>query len=242
MYNIVKKIYIFLKGGSSLKALHPLYDKKSSCALCSHRFYSKKVRSRFLKPQRYDTDFFVDYENPQFHPIVYDVVICPKCGYASTEQFSKLFPPGSENQVKEKVMKNWKYQPYDQERTLQQAINAYKLAIYCANIKKEKSSVLASLTLRLSWLYRMLDDTQQERAFALHALKFYTTAYLEETFPSNSSEVRLLYIIGELNYRLGFQQQALLYFSEIIYKHKNHPDRKTFERTKERWHEIRSIS
>ncbi|KSU83973.1 hypothetical protein A2U94_09670 [Bacillus sp. VT 712] len=225
-----------------METLHPLYDKKIACALCSHSFYSKKVRSRFLKAQRYDTDFFIYYENPKLHPIIYDVVICPKCGYASTEQFSRIFPPGSANQVKEKVTKNWSYQPYDQERTLQQAINAYKLAIYCANIKKEKSSVLASLTLRVSWLYRLLDDIQQERAFALHALKCYTTAYLEETFPSNSNEVRLLYIIGELNYRLGFQQQALLYFSEIIYKHKNHPDRKTFERTKERWHEIRSIS
>ncbi|TYR78700.1 DUF2225 domain-containing protein [Priestia megaterium] len=219
--------------------LHPLYDKKTTCTICQHTFYTKQIRSRFLRIKKYDTDFFIHYENEQLNPLFYHVHICPKCGYASTEQFSTVFPPKTIELIRQKVCAHWVYQPYEKERSINQAVNTYKLALYCATLKREKPTLMGNLTLRLGWLYRILQNKQQEEHFLLHSLKFYTNAYVQESFSRTATELRLLYLIGELNYRLGFSQEAVKYFSEIIYKHKQHPDKKTFELTKDRWSEIR---
>ncbi|MDP1417031.1 DUF2225 domain-containing protein [Peribacillus simplex] len=37
--------------------MHPLYDKSMECLLCKQKSTTKKVRSRFVKAAKYDTDF-----------------------------------------------------------------------------------------------------------------------------------------------------------------------------------------
>ncbi|WP_110113758.1 DUF2225 domain-containing protein [Bacillus sp. CGMCC 1.16541] len=223
-----------------MEHLTPLYDKKVTCSLCTSTYTTKKVRSRFIKVVNIDTDFFTHYADEQLNPLLYHIHVCPMCGYSSTEDFSPSFPLNTAQMMKEKVHEQWVHQDYGQERTIEDAIKTYKLALFCALIKKEKHITTAGLLLRLSWLYRMNNEHQIEMHFLEHALNYYEASYSTDDFiHSKMSIVKVLYLIGELSMCQGNKQKAALYFSEIIQKYSKHEDQQTVSMTRDRWYEIR---
>ncbi|MBM7704610.1 DUF2225 domain-containing protein [Metabacillus iocasae] len=223
-----------------MEPLTPLYDKTITCALCKKEYTTKKIRSRFVRPIKYDTDFFTFYENAHLNPLFYHVHVCPTCGYSATEDFSPSFLLNTDLELKEKVSAHWIEQDYGQERTIEDAIKAYKLALFCSVIKKEKHITIASILLRLSWLYRINEDSKREAHFMKYALHHYEESYLvDDSRDSQMSIVKMLYMIGELYLRLDNEQQATFYFSQIIQKHGQHSDQKIISMTRERWYELR---
>jgi uncharacterized protein len=220
--------------------LEPLYDRHLTCVVCHQSFTTQKIRSRFIKAVKYDTDFFTHYEKEELNPIFYHVNVCPHCGFSTTEDFSPYFPPNSLDTIKEKVWNQWKVQNYGEKRTIEQAINSYKLALYCASLKKEKHITIAGLLLRLAWLYRIKGNEQSEMHFLTYARQEYIESYSKDDFRGTQmSEARILYMIGELSRRMGDYKQSAFYFSQIIQKHARSGDQKIVEMARDRWHEIR---
>lgn len=223
-----------------MTSLEPLYDKKLECINCKQPFTSKKIRSRFIRVARFDTDFFPQYDSEEFNPLLYHIHVCPSCGFSFSEDFSKFFPPGTKEAIQIEVTNRWVPHDFSSGRTIKQAIQTYKLAIYCGTLKKEKHILLAGMYIRIAWFYRMLELEQQEQRFMKLAVHEYEQSYVEDDFKGTQvSEIRLLYLIGELSRRLNDTEKAVQYFSKVIERQKQSAEPTIIEMAKERWHEIR---
>lgn len=208
--------------------------------MCRHSYTTKKLRSRFIKLAHTDTDFCPTYSPEENNPILYQIYVCPACGYSYSDDFSVYFPPGTQKEIQEKVCSNWKPQNFSEKRTVEDAIKTYKLAVYCASLKKEKHIILAGLFLKLAWLYRSLKDNEQEQRFMLMAKEEYLNSYSAQDYQGTPiSEVRVLYLLGELAWRMGNEKDAGKHFSKVIEQQKRTTETKIVEMAKERWQEIR---
>lgn len=217
-----------------------LYDRHIDCIVCHQPYITKKVRSRYIKTVRHDTDFCSYYENEKVNPLLYYVSVCPNCGFSASEEFSSHFPAITLQTIQTKICSNWSKQDYCDSRSFQDAINTYKLGIYSAILKKEKHITIAGLYMRLGWIYRTSLHQDEEIRFMKLALREYVNSYMKDDFKeTNMSEVRLLYLIGDLNRRLKEYKQAIRYFSKVIERKKDTVEKRIVEMARERWYEIR---
>lgn len=219
-----------------MQAIKPFYEKKMTCVFCGKQFNTLKVRSRFAIPYQIDSDFCPHYRTGNFNPHFYFVNVCLECGFAFSEEFSDQFPLGSKEVIRVQITRHWTKRNFGLERDFQQAAESYKLAILAGSLKKEKHAVLAGLCLRLAWLYRNENNNEQERRFLGLALSQYEESFVASDFASTSmSEIKVLFMIGELNRRLGQYKEAVSYFSKII-QHKNAKDEpKMVNMAREQW-------
>lgn len=220
--------------------LKPLYDKKVDCPICSFAYFTKKIRSRFIKVDKIESDFFTHYKDKELNPIFYEVSVCSNCGYASSDTFSTYFPNNAISLIKTQITANWKGRDFSGVRTIDQAIEVIKLGILSGSLKQEKSIVMAGLCLRLSWLYRLLEDPVQEIRFMRLSLEQYKTSYLQSEYVGTQlTEMRLIYLIGELSRRLGDWDEAVKNFSKVV-NHKNRVlETKLVEMAREQWYLVR---
>src|SRR5690606_10315450 len=121
-------------------------------------FTTTKIRSRFVRVTKHDSDFKPIYTDSSVNPILYNVSVCPNCGFAYTDEFSSYFAPGVKEEIAQKITSLWSGRSFGEERTIEEAIEAYKLAYVSANLKKEKSLTMAGITLRIAWLYDDIED------------------------------------------------------------------------------------
>ena len=220
--------------------IEPLYDKKYHCLLCSHAFTSKKIRTRFIKLESTDTDFCPSYSDPEYNPILYQITVCPSCGFSFSDDFSTYFPFGTRENIQEKVCSNWKPHSFSSKRTIKDSIKTYMLAVYCATLKKEKHIILAGLYMKLVWLFRYQGNPEQEQRFMKMAFQEYYDSYITQDYQGTQvSEIRLLYLLGELEIRMGNIKEASIHFSKVIEQQRKTTESKIVEMAKERWHEIR---
>lgn len=218
-----------------------LYDKTLECNVCHKKYTTKKILSKYIRASKHDTDFCSYYSSTNKNPLLYYVQVCPNCGFSSSEEFSTYFPPSTLEAIEEKLCANWSGSNYGIERSVDQAINSYKLAIYCAILKNEKHISLAGLYLRLSWLYRTEKiNEEEEKRFLRLALNEYMNSYSKGDFNDKQlTEIKLLYLIGELSRRLDQQEQATRYLSRVIEMQHNTLEKGIVEMAKDRWAEIR---
>jgi uncharacterized protein len=222
--------------------LSPLYHKTYQCIMCKKTFTTKKVRSRFIKVKDYDSDFRPVYESEVINPIFYYINVCPHCGFSFSDDSSPYFPPGAREEIKEKICKHWVPQNFGEERTTIDTIKTYKLAAYCASLKKEKHIYIAGMYMRLAWLYRTLHDEIQEQRFMRLAISEYMESYVSGDFQGTRvSEIRILYLIGELSRRMHNIEQATQYFSKVIEKQSRTNEKKIVDMARDRWQEIKEL-
>ncbi len=220
--------------------LEPHYDKKYKCLMCSHSFTSKKIRSRFVKVVDYDSDFRPIYSTEEINPIFYYVKVCPQCGFSFSDDFQPYFPPNAKEIITEKVCDQWVPHEFGDIRDSRMALQTLKLGAYCGTLKKEKHISMAGIYMRLAWLYRSISNEEQEQRFMKLALKEYTESYMTDDFRGTQvTELRILYLIGELSRRTNQIQQAIKYFSKVIERQNTSTEPKTVEMARERWYEIR---
>lgn len=197
-----------------------LYQTERECPVCGVTFKTTRVKTSHCFVERRDSDFCVYYKG--HNPIFYDVAVCPKCGYSALmKNFSDIAEDDAKN-IYQKVGNRWKQRDLGGERSLQDAIEAYKLALYCSQLRKRISHIYtAALCMRLAWLYRYVGDKEGERRFLSHALEQYYLAYEKENLPEYIDEITLIYLIGELNRRLGNYKEAIAWLSKAA----SHPTR-----------------
>ncbi|MFO1445319.1 DUF2225 domain-containing protein [Bacillus sp. Bva_UNVM-123] len=220
--------------------IEPTFDRKYECNICKQPFTTKKLRSKFIKVTSYDTDYCPTYSSEEANPILYHVNVCPHCGYSSSNDFSPYFPPGSIEDIHSKVCEQWVPHEFGQKRSIADAIKTLKLAAYCGSLKKEKHIAIAGIYVRLAWLYRGLENEEQEQRFMKLATKSYLDSYMADDFRGTQvSEVKILYLIGEFSRRTEQTEQAVKFFSKVIEKQSRSTESGIIDMARERWYEIR---
>lgn len=194
--------------------IDPLYKIQVQCQVCDHHFETSRVRPSFRKGVSTDSDFCIHYKDPELNPDFYVVRVCPRCGYAFSENFSGQWTEAKKQEFHEKVTANWTSKDYGGRRSLEDAIETYKLALLSAQIKQESERVIAGLLHHLAWLYRYQQDDENERRFLRYALESYLKVYEFESDDINNA--RLMYLIGELYRRLQQYEEAVKWFSRVV--------------------------
>lgn len=196
-----------------------LYDKNCRCRHCEATFTTKRIRSGTLTMVKRDSDFYTTFTEQSLNPIYYTVNVCPQCGFAFTDQFRDKLAPWQKQIVDEQISAKWTPKDFGHIRALNEAIVSYKLAIYAAELTDQPHAVKAGLYLRLAWLYRSQENTAEEIRFIDMAVDEYELSYIHTDYlrsDKEMSEVRLLYLIGELYRRLEKFDLAIKYFGKAL--------------------------
>lgn len=220
--------------------MEPLFESKIQCICCENVYFTSRVRPSFKRASSVDSDFCGHYKgvNPDF----YVVRVCPQCGFANTENGLEELTEAQKKTYFERIGVNWKGGEYGGERTAEQALYCYKLALLAAQTTGGKDRVIAGILHHIAWLYRYegnLQNLKEEKRFLAHALDAYVRVFETEGISLNNA--RLMFLIGELNRRIGNDNEAVKWFSRLI-NDKRIMDAAMIRASREQWQLIREES
>lgn len=214
-----------------------IYTVEKECVICHNKFNVTKVRTRLVMIKQ-DSDFCTYYK--EVNPYYYTIWVCPHCGYAARDTAFTELPSVLGEKVAAFLDGKDIRVDFSGQRTREQAIATYKLALYYADMIDVQPSKLAGMYLRLGWLYREGGQTDEEQLALSKAAEYYDLALSKERFPiDNLSEIGLSYLIGELFRRTGKIEQALLYLGKAVANNQAKMEPRIFKLAREAWHEAR---
>ncbi|WP_291636212.1 DUF2225 domain-containing protein [Clostridium sp.] len=195
-----------------------LYSKEVTCPACNHVFKAITVKSSAYRMIKKDSDFFIRYS--LINPYFYDVWVCNSCGYSAMKIDFYTIRSIEIEQVQKSITSKWHGRMYPEIYDVHIAIERYKLALLNYVIINAKSSKKAITCLKLAWMYRLLETEESfdmELTFLKQALEGLSDAYYAEAFPIyGMDKYSAMYLIGELNRRIGHSEASLVWFSNVI--------------------------
>ncbi len=210
-----------------------LYDKKYTCPVCGNAFNSKKMKSSACRVDRRDEDFCVVYK--QDNPMHYEIIVCSQCGYAASENSFENLTPTEKQQVKSMLSGKVVSRSFCGERTVNDALDSFKLALFLAKQREAKRSIIGGLALKLAWIYREM-KCDKEAGFLEYALQNYTEAYNTEELPlGNLDEISVQYLMGELSRRLGKYDEAIFWFNKAVSNPERRDNPRVEKLAREQW-------
>ena len=194
-----------------------VFGKSHSCPVCYNDFKAPTVRTSKLRPRGADSDL-----RPKFagvDPLKYDVIVCPKCGYAALGRFFDKLTTPQAKLVKEGISRSFRSIDDPKEvYNYDDAFVNYQLALGNAVVKRGKASEKAYLCLKMAWLLRgkmeawdagtepyqgdsysedVEELRQDEKELLTNAIEGFLAARQTETFPMcGMDENTLDYIIA----------------------------------------------
>lgn len=197
-----------------------LFEKKYECPICDSQFTQKSIRMGATRLISTDTDLRRKFK--YFDPSKYDILACPKCGYAALGQQSfNSVSSLQRKMLKEQIQANFKGMPEMGElMSYDDALARYKLALYTSVVKKSKNSERAYLCLKMAWLYRGKKEDmdpaeenyqekqkkceEEEKGYLQKAYTGFGAAVQNEMFPiCGMDENTFNYLYAELARRSG---------------------------------------
>ena len=195
--------------------LQNLYDKTVICPICGKESKNKAVKKSSFKVVNRDSDSMIHYTgvNPSF----YEVIFCSECGYAALPQYFPNVTQKIIGAILQNISLKWTKPTYPDIYTEEFAIKQLKLALHNSIIKGGLDSENGLICMKLSWMYRLLEDLENERRFQEQTILCFEKAYQSEKFPAaGMDEYTMQYLIGEINRRLGNIEKALTSFSAVL--------------------------
>jgi uncharacterized protein len=215
----------------------PLYQVEKTCPICENKFKLTKTRGQAVTVST-DTDFCTHFRD--LNPYYYTIWACPHCGFAAHEERFFTLQEGALLKLKTFLTGRQVNLDLSGARTWEQAVTSYKLAIFYASMVALPSSHIASLELRLAWLYREKNMVDEEMGMLNRAVKNYEAAFMREQTPiGNLTEVTLTYIIGELLRRVGRYDEALSYLSKTVGDPQAKNEKRILEMARDSWQKVR---
>jgi uncharacterized protein (DUF2225 family) len=191
-----------------------LYDKEYTCPICESPFMSKKMRASACRVDKREEDFRVVYKDR--NPMHYEIIVCPYCGYAASDYSFENLTAGEKKKIMEILVGKVVKRSFCGERTMEDALDSFKLALFIAKQRDAKKSTIAGLALKLAWMHREM-KSHKEEDFLAYALESYTEAYNTEGLPlGNLDEISVQYLLGELSRRLKKYKDAVFWFNKAI--------------------------
>ena len=209
-----------------------LFDKKYTCPICENKFTSKTVRTGKARMVRTDMDLRNVYED--IEPLKYDVILCPKCGYAALARFFPNVTSIQHKYISEKITPNFKPMAEENdEYSYEYALFRYRIAFANAVVKMSKVSEGAYLSLKTAWLCRSYKESlssdeksYQEKYDKIEAMEkenirkaydYFIKAVQTEEFPMcGMDEATVDYIIAVLAMEFGDFFDASKLLSKLI--------------------------
>ena len=195
-----------------------LYTKEVTCPVCGRLFKAIAIKSSAIRMVKKDSDFFIRYSS--INPYFYDVWVCNSCGYAAMKVDFHTLRSAEIEAVQKSITPKWHGRMYPEVYNVHIAIERYKLSLLSYVITNSKSSKKAINCMKLAWMYRLLetdDAKEMELVFLNQALEGLNDAYYSEDFPIyGMDKYSAMYLIGELNRRLGHSDNSLVWFSNVI--------------------------
>ena len=213
--------------------------KEKRCPLCKMTISVPLTLSSKLVLEKIEEDFrsrFREYE-PQWHGVCF----CPNCYYGDfTETFTNPLSPVQEKRVRQMAEAVPSLLPagLPMENTIDRVFLAYYLAVQNHLGQKENKRSLAKLWLRLSWLYRDVEDWTMYENASLQAFSYYHADYYESRKTSLREEQMLAYLLGLFYWRFHNPEEARKSLLKAIVK--NGGDKRVNERAYDLIQDIRS--
>jgi len=196
-----------------------LVSKLFTCPVCGLDFTDYMVRPSKMRVVSMDTDLRTVYH--AVDPNCYEVILCVHCGYAALRnQFGRISEKQA-NIVMKTILPGFKSKIFPVPLSLEHAVERYKMALLCASAKGAKSGEKAFLYLKTAWLFRAMEDKDNEILFLSDACKLFKEAYFAESSPIgpfDDNTVQLL--IAELSRRTGDFAEAAIWVSRILLNRK----------------------
>lgn len=213
-----------------------IYETEKECPLCAKSFRVIKTRVG-IKLISMDTDFRMQYEG--VNPYLYMVWVCPHCGYAAPDT---CFAPlrESEKAILLKALQGKEIGiDLQGERTIDQALASYKLAVYFGELRKIPHSQMAGLFLKMAWLYRDKEDADMEQSCLQKAVTHYMEAYSTERFPiGKMTQNTLGYLVANLLDRIGEYEEAAKWLGKVV-NQKASGEAKILDMARDLWQSIK---
>jgi uncharacterized protein (DUF2225 family) len=191
-----------------------LYEKSNKCIICNNSFSSKRLRATACRIDKREEDFYTSYKG--HNPMHYEILVCPHCGYAASESSFNSMSSKEITDIKEMLSGKIIGRSFCGERTVNDALDSFKLALFMAKSRGAKDSIIAGLSLKLGWIYREMKD-DKEKDYLEYSLEYYKKAFDKENLPfGNLDEISVQYLIGELSRRLNKFQDAVFWFNKAV--------------------------
>ena len=212
------------------------YSVEKRCVICDRQFTVTRVRNR-LTMIKQDSDFCTYYK--EVNPNYYAIWVCPHCGYAAQDAYFEETPAAAAS-IKDFLAARKVNVNFSGLRTCDQAIATYKLAIFFAEMAGTLPSRLASLYIKLAWLFREAGQKAEELTTLDKAREHYELAFLKEKMPiGNMTELALEYLCGELLRRTGKIEEALHYLGKVVANPQAKNQRRIQDLAREAWNQAR---
>lgn len=203
------------KGLCDLSSLEALYESLLKCPVCDQNIKATKIRTKAVKLEKQDTDFCPWYQGE--NPLFYEPIICPECGFASHITSIESITKHQRAAIRQSITPKWVKRSYSGQRTIKQAIDAYKLVLLNLHTMGGSCSETAKILIRLAWLHRYKGESEHEMRYMKLACDFYQKAYAQEDLSlGKMDEYTCMFIIAELLRRTGSSQESLQWFSKLI--------------------------
>lgn len=209
-----------------------IYEKSWECPVCDNKFTNKITKTGKARLLGMDKDLRPIHEGVDTQK--YDVVLCPKCGYAALSRYFAQMTSVQAKLIKEQISKNVHLHEYkDETYSYLEAIERYKLALANAVVKRAKNSEKAYICLKTGWLLRGYAESLEkeenvakeqlaearalEEAHIRNAYKGFADALQTESLPMcGMDETTIDYLMAVLGVRFKEYDKASRLVAKII--------------------------
>lgn len=193
-----------------------LYDKEVVCPLCQQKITVRVVKRSGLRLIRKDSDSLPYYK--YINPLFYDVWLCNHCGYAALEtNFLTELTSSEKELIYQRVSSYWQYRDYPPTMPLDMALDRYKIALYCAEMRHINETEMSMLLLKMGWLQRLKDNSEVEKRCLAKAVEGFKVLYEKGVFPvAGMNESALVYMMADLYYRIGDEKECLVWLGILL--------------------------
>ena len=191
------------------------FTVEKTCPICGESTRVVKTKSK-LSVERTDEDFCVHYKG--FNPYLYKIWFCEKCGYAADEKtFLGSMPVVHKRKIQEFLAKKKLGMEFVEVREGPDAVAAFKLAIFYAEMTDQPLVKRAGMYLELAWIYRYSAEKEKEMEMLQKAAELYDRSLMTERFPQNGmSDDLAMYLVGAIYVRMEDYEKATQYISRLI--------------------------
>lgn len=211
-------------GNLMTQGVSDLFDRNYECQSCGNEFSSKQVKTSAIRTKERERDFHAYFSGES--PMYYGVICCPNCGYAQFESdFKSKLSTTDRVMIQEHISSKWRPQNFSDKRDTMTAVKVHLIALANYRILKAKVATVAKLYLRLAWFYRELANEEEEQKYLKLALQAFVQSIETERYEDeDGKELETIYLVGELNRRLGEYKEAIKWFNKAVnheYAYKN---------------------
>jgi uncharacterized protein (DUF2225 family) len=196
-----------------------LEEKFFTCPICQSSFKSMFVNTTRMLSAKSDDDSRMYYDGVE--PLFYDVITCQKCWYtALKDNFDKGM---ATLRFFEKTMEPYKSMKYNTDKltyNIDDVLTAYYFADFCIDecFNTGRSMLHAKIALRLSWLYNMCGDKEQEMIYVKRARELFLAAFGESAPDDSRQAMGLMIVMGTVCFKVGDRKNARFFLSNVVLK------------------------